>query len=683
MAASLANGILSSIPQEDLHSILVATLAKIPCLFFILSSTDYQIIFLNDRMTSLVKNLGLKEPADALNKTPWEVSSELKQLKPLLDHLKETAEILKTENLKLNIGGRTMYFDVIAIPNINSRTKEINSISVFCLDVTERKNTENNLKDSEQKYRTLMETSPDSITVTDLNGIITMSNAKMRGITGYSATELLGMNVIDLVAPEDKPRARETALLVSEEGQTVHTEHILVRKDGSHFHAETSISPLRNEEGAIIGAIIVARDITQRKQIEELNAVLSTITTALISTFNYDEIMRRVVAEASRLVGADAVGVCVREDYSWVVKYLHNLPESIWGLRISDKENPAFALVAASREPLAISDVSKETIITSAAKVFNAKSIMLVPLIIRNEVIGILFFIRQKEPIGFSDQEVNFARRLGDSVSLALANARLYEAQREAARREAEARLEAQQQLAQLQKALLPPKPTIGKGYNVAAKYIPALRAEIGGDFYDVFPTESGRIGILIGDVSGKGIEAAALAASTRSTARAFAYETSSAATTLGHTNSVLINQGYTSGSFVTLFLGILDLDTGKLGYSIARQPPPLVRRGTTGEVETLLLGQPPLCVLERLEFEEHSTRLNPNDKFILYTDGIIEARHDLSFFGAEELKKIIHKFGARSCQYLLDAILKAINNWTGGQLSDDIALIVIERTIG
>ncbi|MDH7481445.1 MAG: SpoIIE family protein phosphatase [Armatimonadota bacterium] len=682
MAASLANGILSSIPQEDFHSILVATLAKIPCLFFILSSPDYRIIFLNDHMASLVKNLGLKEPADALNKTPWEVSSELKQLKPPLDHLRDTVETLKTENLKLNIGGRTMYFDVIAIPNINPCTKEISSISVFCLDVTERKNTEDTLRDSEQKYRALMETSPDSITVTDLNGTITMSNAKMRGITGYSAAELLGMNVIDLVAPEDKPRARETARLVSE-GQTVHTEHILVRKDGSHFHGEISISPLRNEEGAIIGAIIVARDITQRKQIEELNAVLSTITTALISTFNYDEIMRRVVEETSRLAGADAVGVCVHEDDSWVVKYLHNLPESIWGLRISDKENPAFALVAASREPLAISDVSKETIIASAAKVFNAKSIMLVPLIIRNEVIGILFIIRRKEPIGFSDQEVNFARKLGDSVSLALANARLYEAQREAARREAEARLEAQQQLAQLQKALLPPKPTIGKGYNVAAKYIPALRAEIGGDFYDVFPTESGRIGILIGDVSGKGIEAAALAASTRSTARAFAYETSSAATTLSHTNSVLINQGYTSGSFVTLFLGILDLDTGKLGYSIAGQPPPLVRRGTTGEVETLLLGQPPLCVLEKLEFEEHSTMLNPNDKFILYTDGIIEARHDLSFFGAEELKKIIQKFGARSCQYLLDAILKAINNWTGGQLSDDIALIVIERTIG
>ncbi|MHB1001491.1 MAG: PAS domain-containing protein, partial [Armatimonadota bacterium] len=111
-----------------------------------------------------------------------------------------------------------------------------------------------------------------------------------------------------------------------------------------------------------------------------------------------------------------------------------------------------------------------------------------------------------------------------------------------------------------LQRALIPAKPQIIEGYSVASAYIPAYEGtEIGGDFIDVFQTEDNKVGILIGDVSGKGIESAALAATTRSTIRAFAYDSSAPGDALSHANSLLTAQQVDYMQFVTAFLVILD----------------------------------------------------------------------------------------------------------------------------
>ena len=214
----------------------------------------------------------------------------------------------------------------------------------------------------------------------------------------------------------------------------------------------------------------------------------------------------------------------------------------------------------------------------------------------------------------------------------------------------------------------------------MAAAYLPAFaRQGIGGDFYDVFLTEAKQIGILIGDVSGKGIEAAALAAASRSTIRSFAYEMPCAGDSLAHTNAVLYTQHATTGDFVTAFLAILDPTTGDIEYARAGHPPAAIRRAN-GSVEFLELGDPPIGVFDRQVFESGRSSLGPGDKIVLYTDGVVEARRDSQLFDVDGVDRALAGHGHKSAPDVADEILRAAQEWARGDLRDDAAILVIER---
>jgi len=237
-----------------------------------------------------------------------------------------------------------------------------------------------------------------------------------------------------------------------------------------------------------------------------------------------------------------------------------------------------------------------------------------------------------------------------------------------------------QHNLTLLQSALAVANPEIGPGYAVAARYVPAFAGqEIGGDFYDVFRTEDGGMAVLIGDVSGKGIPAAALAATTRSTIRAFAYELSSTDKALAHTNAVLHSSESETGNFVTAILMILDPSTGAAQYSIAGHPPAALRRAD-GSVEFLAGGDAPIGIGKGLVFTAGAFLLNPGDKVVLYTDGITEARRCGELFDLEGVESSVRRHGHGSAQDLAAAIIADAREWAEGRIQDDVALVVIER---
>jgi PAS domain S-box-containing protein len=237
-----------------------------------------------------------------------------------------------------------------------------------------------------------------------------------------------------------------------------------------------------------------------------------------------------------------------------------------------------------------------------------------------------------------------------------------------------------QRQVHLLQRALVPAQPPCVSGYSFASTYSPAfLSPEIGGDFYDVLKTETGMVAIMIGDVSGKGTESAALAAVARSIVGAFAYDLSDPGDTLTHANSMLVSKQPDYYQFVTAFLVILNPDTGDLSYSGAGHPPAMIRRAD-GHIDTLISHNTPLGI-DRVDMFGHAeTALGPGDKLVLYTDGITEARSESGFLGMEGLEVTLAENGGGSTEELMAGIMDTARRWSHGQLRDDIALLIIGR---
>lgn len=236
-------------------------------------------------------------------------------------------------------------------------------------------------------------------------------------------------------------------------------------------------------------------------------------------------------------------------------------------------------------------------------------------------------------------------------------------------------------QLSLLRQALVPPLPPVISGYKAAFIYRPAFPAEsIGGDLYDVFTTESGKIGIMIGDVAGKGVEAAALAAAARSTLHSFTYDLSSTDAAMWHSNAVLESQETLMGEFITAFLAVIDPYTGSFTYSRAGHPPPAILRAD-GRVDFLEEGDIPIGLFSGQKYSPFKEHLNSRDKIVLYTDGITEARHYDELFWQDGVRRALSGCVDCSPDEVARKLLEEAREWAEGQLQDDIAILVIERS--
>jgi sigma-B regulation protein RsbU (phosphoserine phosphatase) len=235
---------------------------------------------------------------------------------------------------------------------------------------------------------------------------------------------------------------------------------------------------------------------------------------------------------------------------------------------------------------------------------------------------------------------------------------------------------------AEIQRNFLPetiPKTT---GFDVAAISIPAK--EVGGDFFDVMPLEvipmsNSRTGVMIADVSGKGVPAALFMALSRIVVRVTAMWFKQPSEVISFANPIIANNSKT-GMFVTLFYGIIDNETRTLTYVNAGHNPPLVRRKKTGEIEELSLTGVAVGALEDAEYSQEVIGLHPGDVIVLYTDGITEAVNDREeMFDLPRLMEIIQKSGDLSSQEIVDEIIRAVTAFSGTQPQfDDITLMVV-----
>src|SRR5215212_8996411 len=231
-----------------------------------------------------------------------------------------------------------------------------------------------------------------------------------------------------------------------------------------------------------------------------------------------------------------------------------------------------------------------------------------------------------------------------------------------------------------IQHALLPKDLPRLEGWKIAYHYQPAR--EVGGDFYDFLRLEDDRVGLVIGDVSGKGIAAALVMANTQSVLRAVARRGNIApGQVLAEANEVLYAY-IPSGTFVTCFYGVLDLESGRLVYANAGHDPPYSQRG--GDAQELRARGMPLGLMPGMPYEEKEAVLAAGDDLVFYSDGLVEA-HDPEgeMFGFPRLRKLIMAQSGGSGEELVDLLLAELVRFTGAdaEQEDDITLVTLERS--
>jgi serine phosphatase RsbU (regulator of sigma subunit) len=181
-------------------------------------------------------------------------------------------------------------------------------------------------------------------------------------------------------------------------------------------------------------------------------------------------------------------------------------------------------------------------------------------------------------------------------------------------------------------------------------------------------------VAVLIGDVAGHGIQAARAATLTKDVLHAFTHQSLDPASVLEQTNTLLLEKGLTR--FVTVFLGILEMETGLLRYCSAGHPEVLIRRAA-GKVESLRSGSSPLGIFPEAAWIAHEVPLGEGDLLFLYTDGVIEARMDGEFFGEDRLRDFLRR-RRRRVEGLPEQVLDEVLAFSKGILVDDVAMLAV-----
>lgn len=528
--------------------------------------------------------------------------------------------------------------------------------------------------EEELLFKLTAESFPCTVIVYDAELRIRFVNSAGVSRAKFARQELLGRTDEELYDRETTDAYMPALRLALETGvpQTVD----LARYTEECFVAVyAQFIPVRDSSGRVSRVISIAHDISDRKRSELLGDAMSRINAAVNSTLDFEEIIDRAVEDSSEAIGADTAIITLREGDHWLVQCVWGAPQSIRGSRVSGRSALVTEMVAAAGDIIAISDASQDARLDQEVIAHHGiRSILAIPLIVREEVIGALVFRYKRRHMHFRQSEMDFARRLGASMSMALQNARLFE--------DLNAAYQLQKEISRtLQRALVPSLPDLRGGYRASALYVPHPSGQIGGDFLDVFNTDAGWIGLLIGDVCGKGIPAASLASSARNTVKAFAYEIPSPGRALRHANSVLFG-AETTDFFATAFLALIDPATGAVRYSGAGHPPPAVCR-PDGRIDLLRSDNPPLAFTGRMDFAEAEDRVEPGSRIIFYTDGLSEARRGGGFFGVEGIIETLARHGGLGRDELARLLMDAAHGESSGQPADDTAIIVLDCGAG
>jgi PAS domain S-box-containing protein len=523
------------------------------------------------------------------------------------------------------------------------------------------------LSQSEARTRLVLDNSPDPFVTIDPDGIIRAWNLAAERMFGWPASEAIGKPFRALVTPpefRDRHDARRRALVESSDPVATQTYDMeLQRRDGTRFPAEATVSKVEVQGEILISGFI--RDLTDRRRrqeerealmrehaareeaerVAELVSGMQLLVDAALAHRTLYDILSDLVTRVRGVIQADAASI-------------HLVQDGQLALRAASDTSPAApftgedfaARVAEAREPLLVQDPEPEEV----------ASVIGVPLLADGEVGGVVV-ASAAPPRRFTADDLSILRLAADRVALAIEHARVYEREHNIA--------------VTLQQSLLPQRKPHIPGLEVAWRYRPAAdEAEVGGDWYDVLTVPGGGVGLVMGDVAGKGLAAASMVGRLRSGLRAYALEGHAPGRVLEQLNRLIWTEAEES-QMATLVYLVVDPDENEVRWVNAGHPPPLLLNSDRRPQYLESGSSVPLGVLPFADFEEVAVPLPPDGTVVLYTDGLVERAGEHIDLGLGRLAEAVRD-APRDPEQLCDHVLSRLVPERG--TPDDVALLTL-----
>ncbi len=435
-------------------------------------------------------------------------------------------------------------------------------------------------------------------------------------------------------------------------------------------------APLLSERGEIEATITIIEEVTERKRAELRAQFLAEASAALASSLDYEQTLRNVAQLAVPDI-ADWCAVDLLDDDGdrRTVAVAHvdparlSLAETLRAY-VPDRVDPEAGLgrVLTTGETVLYPEITDEMLVAGAIderhlellRELGFHSVVIVPMRIGGRTLGAMTLV-SAESIRTLDQfDQELAEQVAARAAVAIENSRLY------SERSAIART--------LQQSLLPEQLPRVPGYELASMYVPAIETSmVGGDFYDVWASRDGWT-IVIGDITGKGIEAATLTALVRHTLRASAEFQASPAQLLAFVDATLKKRPILS--VCTALCIRLERDTARV--AVGGHPLPLLM--SAAGIREVGEHGPLLGAFSNARWRDLELRLDVGSTLVAFTDGITDARGDGQRFGSKRLRDTLTRLAEETPAGLMDALAGELERFQTGAHTDDTAAIAVRR---
>lgn len=413
--------------------------------------------------------------------------------------------------------------------------------------------------------------------------------------------------------------------------------------------------------------------------IDKLRMLLD-ITKKISRSLDLQEVLNLVMDTLDSLIPYDAAGIfvlkCSARSHDGDEEACELKAEAVRGYDTDEISEMHLKIgegfighVALTREPIISPDVRTASIYINARD--KTRSEMVVPIISNDEVIGV-FDLESDELNAYQEDDLEVLSLLASQVAIIIEKVMLHDQLIE------KQRLEGQLEVArQVQLELLPPADPQLEGYDISAYNFPT--EEVSGDYYDWVRIYDDQIGLVIADVSGKGVPAALLMAFLRASIRA--------ATHIGYAPHIsmakvnyLLWESIERNQFVTVFYGILDASNRSLSYTNAGHNPALLL-DSSGTIRFMERGGLPLGMFKDSRYHEYFLSIEPGELLMLYTDGVTEAQNtNGEEFGRDRLAQSVKAAAHLSARELISVVHKDVIDWTeGAGITDDATFFVIK----